>query len=490
MVAAVYAVAVVRFVIGQPRPTVDYVAELAAPSRAVPINQRAWPLWRSAMLGCMNRRQIGWAVWPDAFAPTVNEPLDWHAQAAWLAAHADSLAVARRAAAKPALGFVVGPDGSGDDPVLFPDVFPNLHENPGEAVAEVHLPHVDWLREMATLLSADVRLAAEQNDGGRVEADVVALHRLAGQLRSSGGILITQLSAVGVEGLAIERLGRVVADHPGVLSDAALVRLAHGAAGPQTAADLIDLRGERVAFADAVQRMYTDDGHGDGRLTWAGVLQLSMYAAIYWTGGPGRDDAAGADGAALLPFAVASRAQVTAKYAAFMDRVAANLARPRRSADWASLTGEVAAWRASAVDRVRFAALFPFLLLTDRPQVAAERYLGARDGLLVGIALELYHRRHGRYPAMLAELTPDLLPSVPADRITGDPVRYRLVGGKPVVYSVGADRVDDGGRPAVAGRPPKSLSNAAAMWDVSSADAPRGDWVLYPPAPADEWDDQ
>ena len=76
----------------------------------------------------MNRRQIGWAVWPDAFAPTVNEAPDWHAQAAWLAAHADSLAVARRAAAKPALGFVVGPDGSGDDPVLFPDVFPNLHE--------------------------------------------------------------------------------------------------------------------------------------------------------------------------------------------------------------------------------------------------------------------------------------------------------------------------------------------------------------------------
>ena len=205
---------------------------------------------------------------------------------------------------------------------------------------------------------------------------MVALHRLAGQLRWSDGILITQLSAVGVEGLAIERLGRVVADHPGVLSDAALVRLAHGAAGPQTAADLIDLRGERVAFADAVQRMYTDDGHGDGRLTWAGVRQLSTYAAIYWTGGPDRDDP-GADGAALLPFTVASRAQVTTKYAAFMDRLGANLARPRRSADWASLTGRSGGrGRASAVDRVRFAALFPFLLLTDRPQVSARAIPG------------------------------------------------------------------------------------------------------------------
>ena len=112
----------------------------------------------------------------------------------------------------------------------------------------------------------------------------------------------------------------------------------------------------------------------------------------------------------------------------------------------------------------------------------AERYLGDRDGLLVGIALEAYHRRHGRYPATLGELTPDLLPAVPADRITGDPVRYRLVDGEPIVYSVGADRVDDGGRPAdnggpLAVDPLRVRTDAAASWGVSAADAPRGDWV-------------
>jgi hypothetical protein len=75
------------------------------------------------------------------------------------------------------------------------------------------------------------------------------------------------------------------------------------------------------------------------------------------------------------------------------------------------------------------------------------------------------------------------LPSVPADRITGDPVRYALVDGKPVVYSVGADRVDDGGRPAKPSHGRSSTDpSAAAVWDVPPAKAPRGDWVLYPPA--------
>jgi hypothetical protein len=75
------------------------------------------------------------------------------------------------------------------------------------------------------------------------------------------------------------------------------------------------------------------------------------------------------------------------------------------------------------------------------------------------------------------------LPAVPADRITGDPLRYRLVGGKPLVYSVGSNRVDDGGRtPAECGRPSQSTlrPNSAARWGVPVEDAVPGDWVLYP----------
>lgn len=64
--------------------------------------------------------------------------------------------------------------------------------------------------------------------------------------------------------------------------------------------------------------------------------------------------------------------------------------------------------------------------------------------MCVAIALELYRRRHGAWPATLAELIPDLLPEIPLDRYDGAPLRYRLIQGKPVIYSVGEDGNDDG----------------------------------------------
>jgi hypothetical protein len=81
----------------------------------------------------------------------------------------------------------------------------------------------------------------------------------------------------------------------------------------------------------------------------------------------------------------------------------------------------------------------------------------------------------------LNDLTPELLPEIPADRITGDPIKYHLIDGKPVVYSVGADRIDDGGKPPTNGGTRNWYGGA--QWDVKPVDAARGDWVLYPPDP-------
>jgi hypothetical protein len=129
--------------------------------------------------------------------------------------------------------------------------------------------------------------------------------------------------------------------------------------------------------------------------------------------------------------------------------------------------------------------LSPFGFLHD----VTERYLGRRDGILVAIALELYRRQYGSYPDSLDQLTPALLPHVPADRITGQPLRYRLIDGKPIVYSIGADRDDDGGSPPVTkGGEPAPL--AAAWWEVPKERACDGDWVIYPEPEAQTSQDQ
>jgi hypothetical protein len=73
----------------------------------------------------------------------------------------------------------------------------------------------------------------------------------------------------------------------------------------------------------------------------------------------------------------------------------------------------------------------------------------ALDRLLdVQLALHAYRLEHGSYPVGLADLAPEFIPSVPQDPFTaGKLLQYRVTADKYVLYSVGPDTVDDGGKP-------------------------------------------
>lgn len=76
-----------------------------------------------------------------------------------------------------------------------------------------------------------------------------------------------------------------------------------------------------------------------------------------------------------------------------------------------------------------------------------------RDLLATDIALQRYHRRHGRYPESLEQLVPEWLPAVPVDSMDGQPLRYRLEpSGEFTLWSAGEDRRDDAGDPEPKGR--------------------------------------
>ena len=62
------------------------------------------------------------------------------------------------------------------------------------------------------------------------------------------------------------------------------------------------------------------------------------------------------------------------------------------------------------------------------------------------IAVERFQDRQGRLPKSLDELVPDFLPVVPTDPFDGKPLRYVIRDGKYIIYSVGRDGKDDGGR--------------------------------------------
>jgi len=64
------------------------------------------------------------------------------------------------------------------------------------------------------------------------------------------------------------------------------------------------------------------------------------------------------------------------------------------------------------------------------------------------IAVERFRLAHDRLPASLSEMVPQYLESVPEDPFDGHPIRFKLLEKGYVIYSVGCDGVDDGGKGA------------------------------------------
>ena len=104
------------------------------------------------------------------------------------------------------------------------------------------------------------------------------------------------------------------------------------------------------------------------------------------------------------------------------------------------------------------------------------------DAVTVAIGLELYRRRTGYWPTELPELVPDLLPAVPVDRFDGNPLRYRVIDGMPLVYSIGSDGKDDGGR-APQDAAGHSQPHLAKFVDTQGEPMADGDWILWPSSP-------
>jgi hypothetical protein len=86
----------------------------------------------------------------------------------------------------------------------------------------------------------------------------------------------------------------------------------------------------------------------------------------------------------------------------------------------------------------------------------------------VACALERYHLEHANYPETLDALAPQFITQVPHDLINGQPLHYRRTSdGLFVLYSVGWDEKDDGGK--------------VFLTEKGNVDQKKGDWVWQYP---------
>ena len=86
----------------------------------------------------------------------------------------------------------------------------------------------------------------------------------------------------------------------------------------------------------------------------------------------------------------------------------------------------------------------------------------------VACALERFRLAHGDYPETLDALAPQFIEKLPHDLINGQPLHYRRTDdGRFILYSVGWDEKDDGGKVFIAKN--------------GTVDREKGDWVWQYP---------
>lgn len=469
----------IRFFLGQPTISVDYLAKLNEPALAAPESDRAWPAFRDIAVRLTpysadkdNRKDLnvllgylpGWQHFPETRA--------------WVQAHQPELAALRAASKKPAMGFIAGPAGSANDPELFgPPATGDGRFPLTDSLVAVHLPNYSIIRTLANMLAADTRVATADGDYSRAVDSIEAIIRLGGQMQQDR-ILVGQLVAMGIRSMGYQLTAHLVESHGTQLSEDHLRRLIAATSGLNVAADILTFSGERYLFYDMVQRIFTDDGHGDGRVTPA-ITEAFLVGHIMGSVNQnnGRDlsgKLALAATGGITPVVLGGRKELTDYYNHVMDRMEANLHLPIRNVT-DNIDQQVTKDLLTNFRLTLVRILMPSL---GRVQVTAERTLAAQEAARLAAALQLHKLRTGQFPDSLTALVPNELPTLPVDRITGQPLQYHLSDtGQPIIYSVGADKDDDAGTPPL-DRSGKPQPTHAAEWFGSNVD---GDWLLYPP---------
>lgn len=443
----VYSWLILRFLTAVPTIKRDFIGEIDQQSLSIPQGDRAWPLYREALMKFHEDRVLPILQSDrDLLALPADSP-DWQPILTHLDENREALELTFQGSEKPNFGFIYR------DPANREYLEKTNGKGSSESqiastqgiLTETLLPHVDDLHKLYRLLVVEAIAANRVRDRDRWLRAVNAMQAMAEQL-VNGEFGIIQLVSFAYARTTWRHIRWTLQHQLDLLTDQDLKTLAHrvaifGGGGP------ISYRiDDSMIFEDLLQRFYTDDGTGNGRLN-----------PRYLQSDPSKPNeiAATLIGAALSS-AVASRAEMRQTLQQIQVLESEEQQRPlwqRTFGQPSPLKQSLMAWQASPWDRVRY---FPILKLYQpmvnnldqwRTSPAGEYATLHRDATLAVIALALHHRLHKTWPENLEQLTPQLLPAVPLDRFDGKPLKYKLVDGKPLLYSVGQNRTDEGGNP-------------------------------------------
>lgn len=291
-------------------------------------------------------------------------------------------------------------------------------------------------RRAAQHLTADAILALHESDTTRARADLLALLQLV-KLHRDEPSLVSAMIRVAVGGLALSATGEALAYPHWSAGDLEVL------AEAWQQVDFIQIgnqgfAGERMGLVELCQSIRTEGGH---HLT--GVLNPTSGNLEF------------AERMKSVPTSLFFRLTLENNELFILRHMQRTIEAQRRlsqSVAWVQVQAELQTnftslqSLMSGPSRWRYAlAAIALPNLSKAHEVCVQRETERRL-LVTAIALRRFERAHARLPSQLDELLPEFLPSMPADPMSGQPIKYRLrPDGGYLLYSVGEDGQDDGG---------------------------------------------
>ncbi|MFM7470661.1 MAG: hypothetical protein ACKO5P_04035 [Nodosilinea sp.] len=354
--------------------------------------------------------------------------------AAWLEENERPLAVAAEAVVRPG---------------YFSPLVPPSDENGRLSLYRCLLPGTQCCKDIGSAFCVRAMLRLGEGDADGAWSDLLACHRLARGV-ARGGTLVDLLVAIAPDNHAsraeFEFLEQVGPDDTRL---ARCVRDLESLPDLPTVAECIDLW-ERVVLLDTVSLIGKrgfdafDSGEGDPsvgqpmRFKYDLVLKSLDWEPAFETVDAWFDRLV----ADLAEPDRASRAEKLARFGTDVQRLNSR-ADGGRAIARLLLAGKPAGGALSrSIGEVLVGLMMP---AADRAATAADRRRQTRDVLLVAFALARFRGVHGRSPASLDELSPDVLGEVPGDLFRGGELAYRPDDEGFLLYGVGPNLRDDGG---------------------------------------------
>ena len=323
-------------------------------------------------------------------------------------------------------------------------------DKPGMLIG-VLLPHAQKSRELGDALVKRAMLKVGQGKADEAWADLIACHRLARHI-AKGGTLIELLVGIALDAIAskaeVAFIEHVKPDAKGAM---ACLKDLDGLTPMALVQDKMNYT-ERFTLLDILCHM---------RRNGIEILEgLANFPEI-------DDNAKGnAFNKALAGIDWSPAFKVCTSYYDRLIAITVESDRPTRKAKWAAFEAELKKMKKGVEDshgelkkkivagkvdafvtqKIGVIVLSMLLPASNKVCEARDRSQMTIDTLRLAFALAAYRDEHKQYPASLAVLASKYVATVPIDVITGKPLIYKPSAEGYVLYSVGTNEIDDGGR--------------------------------------------